>query len=88
MKQQFLSVKAVAHGKLPLHRFPVDANAHGGDFKRGIYSGIPEDNIPVQPIVPVIIERTPVVIIRSPAVMRFSVAQLIADSNDKDCTVF
>ncbi len=88
MKQQVLSFLAVCDFKLPLHRFPVDANAHGGYFECGIDGRIPENYIPVQSVVPVIIKRTPVVIIRSPAVMRFTVAQLIADSDDKDSAMF
>ena len=79
MEGKILSFHAARDLKLTEQRLPVNPDPHGGYFHSPVQGLMPEQDVAVQ---------LPVIIVRSPAVMRFSGSQRPADLHDAGSMVF
>ena len=65
----------------------VHTDAHRRKFERASQYGIPDQDVTVQALTPILGHRRPVVIVRCAAVVLLSVGEFAADADDEDGTI-
>ena len=88
VKEEIFSVFGLSNGQLSQECLPIDPNSHGRDLESPFQNWMPEDDIPIQTKVSILIGSAPIVVVRGSSIVRFPIGQVCADSDDEYRTVF
>lgn len=85
---QCLPFQSVPEGQLAKHGFLVDADTHGRYFKCSFQNRIPKQDVSIESLESFCVFAAPVIVVRSPTVVYFSIRQGCSDTDDEYGAVF